>query len=72
MQRQEKQTHLPPAFAGALTPVSRPKAEAACTALRVGGVKEEGTFPTGITLDASNIFLQPWQQPHKEIQRTAR
>lgn len=54
----EKQTHLPPALAGALTLVSRPEAEAAGTAVRVGGVKIEGTLPTGIAPDTSNVSLQ--------------
>ncbi len=57
MQGHEKRAHLPPALAGALAPVSRTEAEAAGTAVRVGGVKKEGTYPTGITLDSSNIFL---------------
>lgn len=61
-QRQEKQTHLPPALAGALTLVSCSKTEAAGTAMRVGGLKMEGTFLTGITLNASNIFLETWKQ----------
>lgn len=56
--RHEKQTHLPPALAGALTLVSRSEAEAAGTAVKVGGVKIEGTFPTGITPDTSNVSLQ--------------
>lgn len=72
MQGHEKQTHLPPAFAGALTLVSRSEAEAARTAVRVGGVKIEGTFPTGITLDASNISLQTWQQQWRESQSKER
>lgn len=58
MQGHEQQTHLPPALAGALTPVSRSEAEATGAAVRVGGVKIEGTFPTGIALDASDISLQ--------------
>lgn len=62
MQRHEKQTHLPPAFAGALTPVSCSEAEATGTAMRVVRVKIEGTLPTCITLDTSNISLQTWQQ----------
>ena len=63
MQRHEKkQTHLPPALAGALTPVSGSEAEAAGAAVRAGGVKIEGTFPTGVTLDASDISLQTWRQ----------
>lgn len=62
MQRQEKQTHLPPALSGALTLVSRSKTEAAGATMRAGGVKIEGTRLAGITLDASNISLQTWQQ----------
>lgn len=54
--------HLPPALAGALTLVSGTETEAASTAERVGAVKVEGALPTGVTLDASNIFLQTWQQ----------
>lgn len=54
-------THLPPAFAGALTLVSGPEAEAAGTAMRVGVVKIEGTFPTGIAPDTSYVSLQTWQ-----------
>lgn len=62
LQRQEKQTHLPSAFAGALTLVSCSETEAAGTAMGVRGIKIEGTFLTGITLEASNISLQTWQQ----------
>lgn len=58
---QKANTHLPPAFAGALTLVSGPEAEAAGTAMRVGVVKIEGTFPTGIAPDTSYVSLQTWQ-----------
>lgn len=68
MQEQEKPTHLPPAFAGALTLVSDSKAEAAGTAERVWGVKIEGPFPTSITPDPSNISLQTWRQWQRESQ----
>lgn len=66
MQRQEQRTHLPSAFAGALTPVSCPKTEAAGAAVRVGGVKVEGAVLAGVTLDANNISLQTWQQCNSE------
>lgn len=62
MQGHEKRTHLPPAVAGALTLVSCSETEAAGAAVKVGGVKIEGTFFTGITLDTSNISLETWQQ----------
>lgn len=58
MQRQEQRTHLPSALAGALTPVSCPKTEAAGATVRVGGVKVEGAVLAGVTLHAGNIFLQ--------------
>lgn len=58
MQRHEQETHLPSAFAGALTLVSRSEAEAAGTAEWVGRVKVEGIFLTRITLDPSNISLK--------------
>lgn len=50
-------THLPPAFAGALTPVRGPEAEAAGAAKRIQWIKVEGTFPTCITPDTSHISL---------------
>lgn len=62
-------THLPPAFAWALTLVSGLEAEAAGTAVRVGRVKEEGTLPTGVTPDTSNIHLQTWQPQQKNQER---
>ena len=61
MQRHEKQPHLPPAFAGALTLVSGSETEAAGAAEWVRGVKMERTFPTSIAQDASNVFLKIWQ-----------
>lgn len=71
MQRQEQRTHLPSAFAGAPTPVSCPKTEAAGAAVRVGGIKIEGAVLAGVTLDAGNIFLQIRQRCNSEQHDTA-
>lgn len=37
--------------------------------MRVGRVKEEGTLPTGVTPDTSNIHLQTWQPQQKNQER---
>lgn len=55
-------THLSPAFDGAPTLVSGPKAEAAGAAVRIGGVKVEGAFLTDITPHTSNVPLQIWRK----------
>lgn len=51
-------THLPPAFAGALTLAVGSKAETADTAPGVGGVKVEGPISTGITAGSLDVSLQ--------------
>ena len=66
MQRQEQRTHLPSTFAGAPTPRSCPKTEAAGAAVRVGGVKVEGAVLAGVTLDARNTFLKIWPRRNLE------
>lgn len=60
-------TDLSPAFDGALTLVSRPKAEAAGAAVRIGGVKIEGAFLTSITPDTSNISLKYGRNYSEEV-----
>lgn len=53
-----KQTHLPPALAGALTPVSGSETEAAGAAVTAGQVEVEGTALAGVTLYTGHVPLQ--------------
>lgn len=54
----QRQTHLPPALAGALTPVSGSETEAAGAAVAAGRVEVEGAALAGLTLDTGHVPLQ--------------
>lgn len=66
-----KQTHLPPALAGALTPVSGSETEAAGAAVTAGRAEVEGTALAGITLDTGHVSLQARSHTNERVKDPA-